>query len=428
VANRKVLVDFAASLIGADAKRALELVAEVSAEGIDVSHVLRDLLAHLRNLVATKVAPQATGAPAVIDLPDEELRELTGQAQTAELDDLTRLYHGLSKNYDDVVRAISPRASFEMLLIRLARRPQLLPLDELLSRVGELEKRLSRPGPGPSGGSASGSASGAAGAGAAPGRPTTRGAQGQATALQGSALQGSPQQGSAQGGARATRTTDAAFDAFPFPGARPQPQAEARPQPRSMGSSRPSSLATAERPEVFAMPPLHLVATPREEPAPESAPAQSKGLSLVDPGPVPTETELHLELRNVLARFRNEKPGLASIFEHAIPIEVNKEHLVLGFAPNSFLGTQATEPEAILTLTQAAKDHFGEETKVMMDVSAQKDGRATISEIEAARRARHQFEVQRALANHPLVLATQEIFGAEIRELRAADDSPRSKA
>src|SRR5580692_7954073 len=55
-----------------------------------------------------------------------------------------------------------------MALVRLARRPPLLPLDELLARVGDLERRLGGappPGPAPRGG---GGGSGARGTQAPP--------------------------------------------------------------------------------------------------------------------------------------------------------------------------------------------------------------------------------------------------------------------
>src|SRR5206468_3022492 len=77
VASRKVLHDIAGALVGGDAARALEIVAELANQG-----------------------------------------------------------------YDDVVRSGQPRAALEMLLVRLARRPPLLPVDELVRRLAALEQRL----------------------------------------------------------------------------------------------------------------------------------------------------------------------------------------------------------------------------------------------------------------------------------------------
>ncbi len=57
-------------------------------------------------------------------------------ASRAEVDDLSRLFQGFSRAFDDIVRSGQPRMALEMTLVRLARRPPLLPLDELLVACG----------------------------------------------------------------------------------------------------------------------------------------------------------------------------------------------------------------------------------------------------------------------------------------------------
>jgi DNA polymerase-3 subunit gamma/tau len=58
------------------------------------------------------------------------------------VDDLIRLHQGFGAGFDEVVRNGQPRAGLEMLLVRLARRPALIPIDDLVSRLAALEKRL----------------------------------------------------------------------------------------------------------------------------------------------------------------------------------------------------------------------------------------------------------------------------------------------
>jgi DNA polymerase-3 subunit gamma/tau len=95
----------------------------------------------------------------MLDLSDEEIDEVVALAARAEADDLSRCFQGFSNAFDDIVRSDQPRMALEMALVRLARRPPLLPLDELLSRVAELERRLSGVPPSgavPRGGSSAG--------------------------------------------------------------------------------------------------------------------------------------------------------------------------------------------------------------------------------------------------------------------------------
>ena len=167
VADRKILHDLAASLVGGDAATCLGIVERLASQGFDLVHVTRDVLRHLRNLVVAKVCAEspARGAPSsgpslreMLDLADEEVRDVVALASKADADDLSRCFQGFSSAFDGIVRSNQPRMALEMALVRLARRPPLLPLDELLTRVGDLERRLGGappPGPAPRGGTGS---------------------------------------------------------------------------------------------------------------------------------------------------------------------------------------------------------------------------------------------------------------------------------
>ena len=139
VASRRVLHDLGRALVNHDVQTCLTLVNQLANEGYDLSHVARDFLGLLRDLVVAKACEQPT---ALLDLPDTEVNDVLTLAQDANLDDLTRLHQGFSDGYDDVVRSGQPRSALEMLLVRLSRRPPLLPLDELLNRLGSLEHQF----------------------------------------------------------------------------------------------------------------------------------------------------------------------------------------------------------------------------------------------------------------------------------------------
>ncbi len=139
VASHQVLHDIAGALVRGDAPKALAVVGELAAQGHDLPHVTRDLLALLRDVVVAKVCPEPGD---LIDLADEERRDVMALAQGGDADDLVRLHQGFSQGFDDVVRSGQPRAALEMLLVRLARRPPLVPIDDLVGRLRELERRL----------------------------------------------------------------------------------------------------------------------------------------------------------------------------------------------------------------------------------------------------------------------------------------------
>jgi DNA polymerase-3 subunit gamma/tau len=165
VADRRILHDLARSLVGGDAAACLDVVERLASQGFDLVHVTRDVLRHLRNLVVAKVcagSPAASSAPSsgpslreMLDLADEEVRDVVALAASSDVDDLSRCFQGFSNAFDSIVRSNHPRMALEMTLVRLARRPPLLPLDELLARIVDLERRLGGappPGPAPRGG------------------------------------------------------------------------------------------------------------------------------------------------------------------------------------------------------------------------------------------------------------------------------------
>ncbi len=146
VASRSALLSILAALVEGDASRCLSIVAELAEQGRDIGHVAKDLLALLRDLVVSKVCPEPG---TLLDLPTEEARDVARVAEKATADDLVRLHQGFALGYDDVVRSGQPRAALEMLLVRLARRPPLVPIDDWVGRLGALERRLGGGGPGP---------------------------------------------------------------------------------------------------------------------------------------------------------------------------------------------------------------------------------------------------------------------------------------
>ena len=162
VAARSVLHQLSAAVVDHDPATCLKVVADLAEQGYSLANVARDFLEQLRDLVVAKVGKNPDQ---LISMADEELADVKALAARSEVDDLSRLYLGFSRAFDDIARSAQPRAAFEMALVRLAHRPPLVPIDELLRRLADLEQRLAA-GSGSSGaGSGGTSASGSSGSG-----------------------------------------------------------------------------------------------------------------------------------------------------------------------------------------------------------------------------------------------------------------------
>jgi DNA polymerase-3 subunit gamma/tau len=362
VADRRILHELASALLEGNAVACLHIVERLAAQGFDLVHVTKDVLRHLRDLVVAKVCggdgPNGE-APLreLLDLADEEVRDVVALAARAEGDDLSRLFQGFSRAYDDIVRSGHARMALEMSLVRLARRPALLPLDELLTRVAELERRLGGsppPSPGPRGG----------GGGGRTGGPVRT--------ASGDEVRGMP---------------------APFGGG---------------GSTVASSLPMRTRGGLA----LAAVAAPPVE-----------GVLPVLPAP-PTPPEPDIAAwRAILDRVRPLRPALASIFEHAFPIEVSASRVVLGFeAGSQFLSARASEPEALDALTREVRSHFGAPTQVALDLSARPaSGVRTVAAMNGEARAAELAKARAAIEAHPVVQEAVRLFGAHVRDVKLPD-------
>ncbi len=141
VADREVLHKMMTGLVTGNAAEVLDVLNLVAQQGLDLAHFSRDLLHHARNLVVAKVMTEVQ-ARELLDLADDEIHDTLQLASATSADDLTRIFQGLSRGFDEMTRSGHLRMALEMTLVRLARRPPLLPLDELLARIGELERRI----------------------------------------------------------------------------------------------------------------------------------------------------------------------------------------------------------------------------------------------------------------------------------------------
>ena len=154
VTERRVLYELSQAVIQGDAKKCVDLVAQVLNQGKDLTRLSKELVEHFRNLLVlclTNDRGQTTedrGVPAaelnqLLDLPDQEIGELRRQAADLSADALLDYFRFMAEGDEEVARSAYPRFALEATLIRLATLPGTLPIGQLLDRLESLEKKLS---------------------------------------------------------------------------------------------------------------------------------------------------------------------------------------------------------------------------------------------------------------------------------------------
>jgi len=135
----------AEGILARDAAACLKAVDEAYFAGMDMTVLHTLLLNHFRNLLVIKVVD---GAEGVLNLGREETEQLKAQAAKADRDHLQRLVDILLEAEQAVKRSLQPRINVELTLIEMATLPPLIPLDDVMRRMEELERRLRQGGDG----------------------------------------------------------------------------------------------------------------------------------------------------------------------------------------------------------------------------------------------------------------------------------------
>lgn len=150
LAGRRVLYEISAAIFRGDAQRCIELVAEVVDQGRDPSRLSHDLVEHFRNLLVARLMSggakspprsetSAAGNARLLDLPDQEVADLSEQARDIAIESLLDYFDFMAAGDEEIARSAMPRFALETALVRLATLPQALPVGELVERLERLE-------------------------------------------------------------------------------------------------------------------------------------------------------------------------------------------------------------------------------------------------------------------------------------------------
>lgn len=427
VASHRVLHDIAGALVVGDGPRCLDVVQELASQGYDIAHVAKDLLQLLRDLVVAKVSKNPDS---LLDLPDEERGDVVKLASQAQVDDLVRLHQGFSQGFDDVLRSGQPRGALEMLLVRLSRRPPLLPIDELLVRLGNLERRLTagaRPnGDGGRGGPPSSPQGGGRGMGPGPGsNPAGHGPpSGRASSassaedrLDGLDLMIDNEAPPPSGPAAISQSLDARGTGIRNGGSPySSPTSSAAPPSRPPRSRNSAELGTAEALlEEFPYPVREVV---------QHRPARA----LPQPPPLPRPDESPVEFqkletwRRLIDEIGETRPQMAAFLQHAAALRLDGDRLVLALEPQTVFSDQVGTKECEEELRRVALAHFGRAPQIVLELDRSRlDSSPTIAQADAEVRDRKKREAYERAQQHPLIREAMEILGARLRSIKLPD-------
>jgi DNA polymerase-3 subunit gamma/tau len=138
VAGADILVRVINGIAEHNPAEALAVVEDVVMRGHDLRNFCRDLLAHLRDLLVTKVS----GSDELLESATCDRSELKRQAALFSESDLVRFFHSLAETETNLRTAAHPRYQLEVGLVKLMEMRRLEPVSNLIERLSALEQSL----------------------------------------------------------------------------------------------------------------------------------------------------------------------------------------------------------------------------------------------------------------------------------------------
>ena len=135
VAGADILIRVVNGIAKHEPAEALAVVDDVVMRGHDLRNFCRDLLAHFRDLLVSKVS----GSDELLESAICDGDELKRQSQLFSEADLVRFFHSLAETETLLKTAAHPRYQLEIGLVKLMEMRRLEPLNQLLDRLAALE-------------------------------------------------------------------------------------------------------------------------------------------------------------------------------------------------------------------------------------------------------------------------------------------------
>ena len=390
VADRSLTRTLVTSLAGGEPGAALSAVESAIERGVDEVQLARAIVRYLRDLAVLQVAPDRSE---LVDASDEERAELVAEAGAIDRSRVTQMFDRMLRCCDELGKTLQPRLVLDCALIDVATIEPLVPLGDLIERLGELEGRVSRGAPARHAGSGGGG-------GGEPFKSTTPGTR--------------------VGPARPP-ATHAAPPAAPT----------SKPAPKRSDVALATTIESAPVPMPVAPPsaPVPMPSVQPSSPVPV-APASDKVASGSGPHApslaTPTNPAEALAAWSKVIDYLEEqrKISLRGYYEFARVLKWTKDELELGFAPEAeskWAGENAVEKQNVDEL-RVVLGELGQKVKLtarMLDVAeaAKSPARSLVESTRAtstADRARREAEAR----EHPITKHVLQTFGAQIKEIK----------
>jgi len=452
VADRTLTRTLVRSLATGDAGAALGAVEAAIERGVDEVQLARAIVRYLRDLSVLQVAPNK---PELVDASDEERAELVSEAASTDRSRVTQMFERMLRCCDELGKTLQPRLVLDCALIDVATVEPLVPLGDLIDRLGELEARLAGQGVRPPGGGGGGGARASRTPQPerpAPSRVHSTAPAGGASASSGPSSSGlSPAPTTHAAGTNAptsassmSQSSASAGSASPAPTTHAPPRSAAASGGHASAPHGAPSSREASSPEPVAAAPSAPLSMQPSGPVP-AAPATASGSGPHDHGKsnghgngnaaasarstihVPRDATEALRAWNLVLEEleARRKFSISGPFSHARVMKWTIDHLELGFpvdvhAMGEMAADARTLEELRLIVRELGPDLKGIKLSVRMldERESASAGARSLLETTRDRSAAERTKREAEAREHPITKHVLQTFGAQIKEIK----------
>lgn len=144
VMNRELLLECASIILNDEPGAVFSLVEKVIAKGYDLREFFKELVLHFRNLLLARTVDKPQD---LIPTTEEDLAEITAQANLASSEEILRYLLVLQQGEQGLKFSSHPRIYLETMLVKLCHFKKITPLKNMLQELDTLKKELGSPSP-----------------------------------------------------------------------------------------------------------------------------------------------------------------------------------------------------------------------------------------------------------------------------------------
>lgn len=140
VVGRERLSEFSNAIISKNAKIGLELIKVLVDNSIDIKVFSKELVEYVRDLLIARIMENPD---LLIERPKENIELIKKESGLFSLDELQRLFSIFQQAHAEIARSSYPRFVLEVALIKAVNLRPLKPIEHIVERLSEIEKRIS---------------------------------------------------------------------------------------------------------------------------------------------------------------------------------------------------------------------------------------------------------------------------------------------